>query len=130
MERIANMIKEAGMFFLATIEGNQPRVRPFGELLYEQGRLYMNTGNTKEVYHQLKQCPNIELCAFIKGKWLRVSAKAMEQENVNLKQAMLVAQPNVAKMYQGKEDMFAVFELMDVKARICSFQKDEWIVGA
>lgn len=130
MERIVNMIKEAGMFFLATMEGDQPRVRPFGELLYEQGRLYMNTGNMKAVYHQLKQCPKIELCAFVKGKWLRLSANAIEQESEELKQAMLTAQPSVAKLYQGKEDELVIFELTDVKARICGFQKDEWIVGA
>ena len=118
MKEIMEFIKEAKMFFIATLEAGQPRVRPFGELLYFNERLFFNTGKTKDVYKQLVQHPKIECCSFNKGQWIRVKAKAVENYDQHVLKAMLDSQPAVARRYKDQLENFAIFELTDIDARL------------
>lgn len=128
MEKIIEFFNKAKMFFIATIdENNYPRVRPFGGLLEYEGKLYFNTNNTKKVYSQLINNPKIELCAFSEGKWMRVEAHAIQESSLAVKDAMLKAQPHVAKMYKDKENIFEIFGMEKVTAVLHSFGKEEII---
>lgn len=127
MEEIIEFFDEAKMFFIATLEDNQPRVRPFGGLLELDNKLYFNTNSTKNVYKQMIDNPNVELCAFNKGTWIRISAEAIKETSDELKDAMFKAQPGVAKMYQGKEDIFEIFSLQKVVAKKYSIKGEEII---
>ena len=73
MERVCKFLKDAGTYYLATVEGDQPRVRPFGTAHIFEGKLYIQTGKVKAVSRQLAANPKVEICAFMKGKWLRLA---------------------------------------------------------
>lgn len=113
METILKLF-ENNMFFIATTDGDQPRVRPFGRLLGFDGSLYINTGNTKEVYRQIKENPKVELCVFSKGKIIRLAAQAVESVDPEVRRVMLHEEPGIANMYRGKEDTLAMFRLTHV----------------
>lgn len=115
MEQILELFKNQIMY-IATAEGDQPHVRPFGQLTEQEGNLYINTGKWKRVYRQMKENPKVELCVFAKGKVARVTAKAVETDNDALRWKVLASQPGVANMYAGKEEMLALFRLTDIKA--------------
>ena len=117
MERILELFRN-NMFFIATMDGDQPRVRPFGRLFGHEGKLYINTGNTKEVYWQMKENPKVELCVFSKGKIVRLDALANESSDEKVRRALLESEPGVAHMYEGKEDTLAVFRLEQVAATV------------
>lgn len=110
MERILSLFKNQ-MFYIATVDGDQPHVRPFGQLLGYQGGVYLNTGNTKNVYKQMKANPKVELCAFAKGAIVRVTARAVESDDSEVHRVMLEDVPGIAKMYQGRENELAAFRL-------------------
>lgn len=113
METILKLF-ENNMFFIATMDKDQPRVRPFGKLLGYGGSLYINTGNTKEVYRQIKENPKVELCVFSKGKIIRLTAQAIESDNPEVRKVMLNQEPGIANMYKGKEDTLSMFQLTHV----------------
>ena len=75
MERVCKFLKDAGTYYLATVEGDQPRVRPFGTAHIFEGKLYIQTGKVKAVSRQLADNPEVEICAFKKGKWLRLAGE-------------------------------------------------------
>lgn len=125
MEEIIEFFDSAKMFFIATVEGNQPRVRPFGGLILVNNKLYFNTNSTKNVYKQIIENPKVELCAFNKGVWMRIEGEAVKESKDELKEAMFKAQPGVAKLYQGREDIFEVFELQKVIAKKYSSKGEE-----
>ncbi len=128
MNKIVDFFKSAGMFFIATDENGQPRVRPFGELFLYENELYFNTNCEKKVFQQIIKNPNVELCAFHKGKWMRVSGQAIEGGNETVKTLILGSQPAVHKMYAGKENIFVIFKLENISARLCQFGKEEKIL--
>lgn len=127
MDEIITLFDEAGMFFIATCEGDQPRLRPFGGLMKYQDHLYFNTSNQKHVYQELMKNPKIELCTFHKGTWLRVQANTKRATTPELVEEMFRQQPAVAKMYQKKQDEFEVIELTDIIARKNTFTNMEVI---
>lgn len=110
MERILSLFKNQ-MFYIATVDGDQPRVRPFGRLLGYQGGIYLNTGNQKNVYRQMKANPKVELCCFAKGAIVRVSAQVSETDDTEIRRVMLEEEPGIAKMYAGRESELAIFQL-------------------
>ena len=91
MEQVAKFLKEADTYYLATVEGDQPRVRPFGTAHIFEGRLYIQTGKVKEVSKQLHINPKAEICAFKNGEWLRVAGELIEDDRVEARQSMLEA---------------------------------------
>ena len=91
MERVCNFIKEAETYYLATVEGDQPRVRPFGTIHIFEGKLYIQTGRKKDVAKQLAANPKAEICAFKNGTWIRVAGELVDDNRVEAKKSMLDA---------------------------------------
>lgn len=99
LERVLKFLDEAGTYYLATVEGNQPRVRPFGTALIYKDRLYIQTGKIKPVSKQLKANPKAEICAFKDGKWVRITGELIEDETREVKTLMLEKMPTLRHMY-------------------------------
>ena len=121
MERVYQFLKEAGTYYLATVEGDQPRVRPFGAVNVFEGKLYIQTGKVKPVSKQLAQNPKAELCAFHGGKWVRVSGELVEDDRVEARKAMLDAYPNLRGMYDEHDGNTQVLYFTHGKATFSSF---------
>ena len=121
MEEVLKFLKECGTYYLATAEGDQPRVRPFGTAHVFEGKLYIQTGKVKPVSHQMLANPKIEICAFQKGQWLRIQAVAVEDDRVEARKSMLDAYPNLRRMYDENDGNTQVFYLKDATATFSSF---------
>ncbi len=104
MKNVFDFLKEAGIYYLATVDGDQPRVRPFGTILIYEDKLYIQTGKSKPVSKQLAANPKAELCAFKKGAWVRVSGELVNDDRVEVKKAMLDAYPDLRFMYNEYDD--------------------------
>ena len=103
MEEIVRFLKEAGTYYLATVDGDQPRVRPFGTVNVFENKLYIQTGKKKEVSRQLHENPKAELCAFLNGTWLRLSGTLVPDDRYEAKKAMLDAYPSLRAMYDEND---------------------------
>lgn len=123
MEKVAKFLKEAGTYYLATTDGDQPRVRPFGTVLVYEGKIYIQTGKSKAVSGQIHANPKVEICAFKDGDWLRVSGKLEEDDNREARKAMLDAYPELRGMYNEDDGNTEVFYLKDATATFSSFTK-------
>ena len=121
MEKVYAFLKQAGTYYLATAQGDQPRVRPFGTVLLFEGRLYIQTGRKKAVSRQLAQNPNAELCAFADGKWLRLSGTLVEDDRREARVAMLDAYPELRAMYDPDDGNTQVLYWKDATATFSSF---------
>ena len=121
MERVEKFLKEADTYYLATMEGDQPRVRPFGTIHIFDGKLYIQTGKKKEVSKQLHINPKAEICAFKNGEWLRVSGELIEDDRREARQSMLDAYPSLQKMYLADDGNTEVFYFRNVTATFSSF---------
>lgn len=121
MEEVCKFLKKCETYYLATVEGNQPRVRPFGTADIFENKLYIQTGKVKNVSKQMKANPKIEICGMADGKWIRVEAVAVEDDRVEARQHMLDAYPSLQKMYKADDGNCQVFYLKDATATISSF---------
>ena len=121
MERICNFLKEAGVYYLATVEGDQPRVRPFGTAIIYEGKLYIQTGKVKPVSKQLAANPKAEICAFKDGVWLRVAGELVEDDRVEAKKAMLDVYTNLRAMYDENDGNTQVLYFKNGVATFSSF---------
>lgn len=121
MERVLKFLKDAEVYYLATVEGDQPRVRPFGTAHIFEGKLYIQTGKVKEVSKQIHANPKVEICAFKDGEWLRVSGELVEDDRVEARQSMLDAYPSLQQMYAADDGNTEVFYIRNAKASFCSF---------
>ena len=114
-------LKEAGTYYLATDDAGQPRVRPFGTINLFEGKLYIQTGKKKSVSMQMHSNPRIEICAFLKGEWLRVAAEAVEDDRREARKSMLDAYPELRNMYDEDDGNTEVFFLKNAAAVFSSF---------
>ena len=121
MERICNFLKEAGVYYLATVEGDQPRVRPFGTAHIFEGKLYIQTGKVKPVSKQIAANPKVEISAFKDGAWIRLEGELVEDDRVEAKKSMLDAYENLRGMYDENDDNTQVLYFKSGKAAFCSF---------
>ena len=121
MERVAKFLKDAGTYYLATVYGDQPRVRPFGTAHIFEGKLYIQTGKVKDVSKQLHANPKAEICAFMNGEWLRVAAELVEDDRLEARQSMLDAYPSLQNMYKADDGNTEVFYLKNATATFSSF---------
>lgn len=124
MKEVYDFLKQANTYFLATEDGDQPRVRPFGTINIFEGKLYIQTGKVKKVYHQIKANSKIEISATVGEKWIRVEADAIEDDRIEPKQSMLDAYPSLQKMYKADDGNTTVFYLTNVTATIFSFSEE------
>ena len=121
MERVCNFLKEAGVYYLATVEGNQPRVRPFGTAHIFEGKLYIQTGKVKPVSKQIGANPKVEICAFKDGAWIRVAGELVNDDRVEAKKSMLDAYENLRGMYDENDDNTQVLYIKNAVATFSSF---------
>ena len=121
MKKVHDFIKEAGVYYLATVEADQPRVRPFGTIHIFEDKLYIQTGKIKNVSRQLAANPKAELCAFKDGVWLRVACELVEDDRLEPKKSMLDAYPNLRGMYDENDGNTQVLYLKDAVVTFSSF---------
>ncbi len=121
IERVCSFLKEAGTYYLATVDGDQPRVRPFGTAHIFEGKLYIQTGKIKPVSKQLAANPKAEICAFTGGQWIRVAGRLINDDRLEAKESMLDAYPNLKGMYDAKDDNTQVLYFEDAEATFSSF---------
>ena len=121
MQEVYDFLKECGTYYLATVDGDQPRVRPFGTVLLFEGKLYIQTGKVKDVSKQLHANPKAEICAFANGQWIRVAGELIADERREAKKAMLDAYPQLRGMYNEDDGNTEVFYFKNATASFSSF---------
>lgn len=123
MEEVKEFIKKCGTYFLATVDGDAPKVRPFGTIEIIDGKLCIQTGKSKNVSKQIQANANVQLCAFdaASGKWVRVSGKLVRDDRRESKVQMLEAYPSLKTMYSPDDDNTEVLAFVDAEAIFCSF---------
>lgn len=124
IEKVCNFLDEAQTYYLATVEGDQPRVRAFGTSLLYDGKLYIQTGKIKPVSKQIAANPKVEICAFLNGKWLRVSGELENDDNREAKLAMLEKMPNLGAMYSADDDNMQMLYFKNATATFSSFTEE------
>ena len=128
MERVEKFLKDANVYYLATMEGDQPRVRPFGTAHIFEGKLYIQTGKKKAVSHQIAANPNVEICAMADGDWLRIEGELVEDDDRAARVSMLDAYPELKALYDADDGNTQVFYLKDATATLSSFTKPQEVV--
>lgn len=121
MQEVYSFLKAAETYYLATTEGDQPRVRPFGTYVIYEDKLYIQTGKVKPVSKQMAANPKIEICAFKDGQWLRIAAEVVSDERVEAKQYVLDQYPQLKDRYSADDDNTQVLYLKDATATFETF---------
>ena len=121
MIEVQEFLKECGVYFLATSEDNTPHVRPFGTAEIFEGRLYIQTGKKKDVSKQIAKNPNVEICSYKDGKWLRIKGTLKRDDRIEAKRDMLDKNPELKGMYQAEDDNTEVLYFEKATATFYSF---------
>ena len=121
MEEVQKFLKEAGVYYLATVDGAKPKVRPFGTAEIFEDKLYIQTGKAKDVYKQIIANPNVEICTFKDGKWIRIAGTLVPDDRIEAKKDMLDKNPSLRGMYSEEDDNTIVLYFKDATATIYSF---------
>ncbi|MCC8145974.1 MAG: pyridoxamine 5'-phosphate oxidase family protein [Bacteroidales bacterium] len=121
MKEVFEFLKEAGVFYLATIDGEQPRVRPFGAVALYEDKIYIQTGKVKEVSKQISANPKTEISAMAGDKWIRIAAELVNDDRIEVKRYMLEQYPELKGMYSAEDANTQVLYLKNAKASIYSF---------
>ena len=121
MKETQEFIKKCGVYYLATIDNDKPRVRPFGTIEIFEDKLYIQTGKKKDVYKQILNNPHVELSAFSEGRWIRVEGELVPDDRMEAKKDMLDKNPNLRGMYDELDDNTIVLYFKNAKATFYSF---------
>ena len=121
MQTVHDFIKSCGTYYLATVEGNQPRVRPFGTINIFEGKLYIQTGKSKEVSKQIQANPNVELCCFDGKQWLRLTGELVRDDSIQAKKDMLDKYPSLKTWYSAEDPNTEVLYFRNATATFSSF---------
>ena len=121
IEKVVRFLDDAQTYYLATVEGDQPRVRPFGTALLWDGRIYIQTGKVKNVSRQLAVNPKAEICACKDGRWLRIACELVNDENRDVKVAMLEKMPSLKGMYDPDDGNMQMLYFKNAAATFSSF---------
>ena len=128
IEKVTQFLKDAETYYLATAEGDQPRVRPFGTAHLYEGKLYIQTGKVKDVSKQLLANPKVEICAFKGEEWIRVAGELVEDDRVEARQSMLNAYPSLQKMYAADDGNTQVFYFKNATATISTLTHEPEVI--
>lgn len=128
MKEVYEFLKEAGTFYIATIDGDKPRVRPFGVVNIFEDKLYIQTGKRKIVSKQIEKNNNVEICTFLNGKWIRLEGKLISDDRIEAKKSMLDANPSLRSMYDENDDNTEVLYFKDATATIYSFTEEPKVI--
>ena len=124
MQEAQEFLKECGVYFLGTIEDNEPRVRPFATAEIFENHLYIQTGKKKDVYKQIKNNNKVEICSYKDGKWLRIRGTLIEDDRVEAKKDMLDKNSDLRGLYNENDDNTIVFYFIDATATFSSFTEE------
>ena len=116
MKEVYEFLKNVGTFYIATVDGDKPRVRPFGVVNIFEDKLYIQTGKVKNVSKQMQANPNVEICAFDGKVWIRLEGKVVRDDRIEAKQSMLDANPVLKNLYSAEDDNTEVLYLENAKA--------------
>ena len=130
MQEVFDFIKKCGTYYLATVDGDQARVRPFGTVNLFDGKLYIQTGKIKDCAKQMIANPTVELCCVDgpRGTWLRLAGTAVLDDRIEAKKSMLDNYPNLRRMYDENDGNTAVFYFKDATATFSSFTAEPKVV--
>ena len=128
MNEVWEFLKNCGVYYLATMEGDQPRVRPFGTAEIFEGRLYIQTGKSKNVSKQIQDNPKVEICAFKDGRWIRITGKLVRDDRTEAKADMLEKNPRLKGMYSAEDDNTEVLYFDEAEAVISSFTDEPKVI--
>ncbi len=128
MQEVYDFLKKCGTYYLATTEGDQPRVRPFGTILIFENRLYIQTGKKKPTSHQIAVNPKVEICACSGEQWIRIAAVLVEDERIEAQKAMLDQYPSLQKVYQPGDGNTQVFYLKYAEATLASITGESKLI--
>ena len=121
LERTYKFLNDAGCYFLATVENNQPRVRAFGTILCDGKKLYIQSGKSKNVSKQIFNNPKVEICACKGAEWIRIECELKEADDRNLRVKMLEIMPSLRSMYNEDDGNMVMFEISNAKVTFASF---------
>lgn len=128
MQEVYEFLKACGTYYLATVEGDQPRVRPFGTIDIFEDKLYIQTGKVKDVSKEMQANPKVEICAFDGQKWIRVAGEVVRDDRVEPKKHMLDSYPNLKALYRADDDNTEVLYLKNATATIYSFTEEPKVI--
>ena len=128
MNEVYEFLKNCKTYYLATVEGDQPRVRPFGTAHIFEGKLYIQTGKVKAVSRQLAANPKVEICAFMKGEWLRLAGELVEDDRMEAKASLLEVYPSLQKMYAADDGNTQVWYFKNATATFSSFTSEPEVI--
>ena len=128
MEEVWKFLKECGVYFLATIDNDQPRVRPFGTIEIFEDHLYIQTGKSKSVSKQIEKNPKVEICGYKDGRWIRVTGKLVRDDRIEAKKDMLDKNPTLRGMYSENDDNTEVLYFENGEAVISSFTEEPKVI--
>ena len=128
MKTVYDFLKKCETYYLATVENDQPRVRPFGTIDLFEDKLYIQTGKVKNVSKQMAENPKVEICAFDGSSWIRIEATVVNDDRIEAKQHMLDNYPSLRQMYKADDDNTQVLYLKDATATFYSFGKEPKVV--
>ena len=128
MQEVYEFLKACGTYYLATVEGDQPRVRPFGTIDIFEDKLYIQTGKVKDVSKEMQANPKVEICAFDGQKWIRVAGEVVRDDRVEPKKHMLDSYPNLKALYRADDDNTEVLYLENATATISSFTEEPKVI--
>ena len=128
MQEVYEFLKACGTYYLATVEGDQPRVRPFGTIDIFEDKLYIQTGKVKDVSKEMQANPKVEICAFDGQKWIRVAGEVVRDDRVEPKKHMLDSYPNLQALYRADDDNTEVIYLKNATATIYSFTEEPKVI--
>ena len=128
MQEVYEFLKACGTYYLATVEGDQPRVRPFGTIDIFEDKLYIQTGKVKDVSKEMQANPKVEICAFDGQKWIHVAGEVVRDDRVEPKKHMLDSYPNLQALYRADDDNTEVLYLKNATATISSFTEEPKVI--
>ena len=128
MQEVYEFLKACGTYYLATVEGDQPRVRPLGTIDIFEDKLYIQTGKVKDVSKEMQANPKVEICAFDGQKWIRVAGEVVRDDRVEPKKHMLDSYPNLQALYRADDDNTEVLYLKNATATIYSFTEEPKVI--
>ena len=128
MQTVQEFLKQCGTYYLATVEGDQPRVRPFGTAEIFEGKLYIQIGKSKEVSKQIQKNPKVEICGFHDGTWVRIAGTLVRDDRVEAKEDMLEKNPGLKRMYSATDDNTEVLYFENATATFYSFGGEPKVV--
>lgn len=128
MQEVCEFLKKCQTYYLATVEGDQPRVRPFGTVDIFEGRLYIQTGKVKDVSRQLQANPKVEICAYDGDRWLRLSGRLVRDDRVEAKKHLLDQYPELQALYSPEDDNTEVLYFEDATAIFYSFTEEPKVI--